>query len=65
MRRDAALVRKLGRALYGQLSHGWQRKIAAHLGVADSTISDVVNGRRPLSDNMRDKVKVAMRGVKS
>lgn len=49
-----ALLRKLGEVLYdGQIDHGWQREVAIALGVSDSTVSDVVRGRRVMSQELR------------
>lgn len=35
---------------------GWQRRVADRLGVGESTISDILKGRRPMSHSLRTLV---------
>lgn len=60
---DSRKLRHLGRRLLRttSLTHGWQRRVAEHLSVPDSTISDILAGRRGMSAAVRDKVTLAIR----
>lgn len=54
---DGNLLRKLGEVLYdGELDHGWQREVAVALNVSDSTVSDIVRGRRKMSQEVHAAV---------
>ena len=52
-----ALLRRVGRVIAPGLPHGWQRRTARAIGVDDTTVSDILNGARRMSDKVRKRAE--------
>lgn len=53
MRNDVRLLR----SLVPDHDWGWQRRVAAILGVSDTTVSDIIKGRRKMSADLRERAE--------